>query len=618
MKNFPVERFTREEAWFIEPFFTNLDKNVFAAKYLPSEVLGALASRYSRSVKGVRRLFYDEYIKPIIEPDLPSFASTFAKASVDKKASEGKEGARDRREAEVMKKELIGFVEYLHTHGGWEAVVNSRRARDFFSKWLAAYGDDSIAQMAGAHIFFENVSNIATKFLEDFRIGFAPLEKSTRYVLFDEKVGGKWRYYVDPDLARSSYGLEYKKTMDMLFRRYAQSIEPLSKYLRKIFPQEKDQSDRAYRETIKAKTCDVLRAYLPAATLTNVGFFGVGQALEYVLTKSFASPIAEIRQLAREAQIELNKVIPSLVDRASSPRGKIYQRYVRNTERDLEVLAKKYISSRHSGDPAKPETSESKSEDSGQALRLHSGQLKGSELYRTARMTESGIELVEWDTDAEDKIIASLLYRYSNSTYYDVKDQVSKLTPKQKLAIIKKAVARRGVRQHRLVRAFENTYYKFDIIANFGAYRDLHRHRMLTQERQRFTTELGFDVPHDLLMAKMAKPYIDAVKKVDRLYRRVKKRYPDQAQYLVMMGNRIRWYQWENLRELGWEAELRTGPQGHPDYRLIEHQKVEAVRAVHPSLVQALKFVDFNKYDLARRESEKRIDRKLEAVRRNT
>ena len=314
----PVEKFTKEEAWFIEPFFTNLDKHVFAAKYLPSEVLGALASRYSRTTKGVRRLFYDEYIKPIIEPNLEGAS----KGSI--------------KEAEKMKTELIAFVNFLHVHGGWEAVVNSRRARDFFTKWLAAYGDDSIAQMAGAHIFFEGVSNVATKIFEDFRIGIAPLEKSTRYVLFDQKVGGRYLYFLEPDLARSNYGNEYKKLMDMLFRRYSQSIDPLMSYLKKIYKQEPDQSDRAYIETMKAKTCDVLRAYLPAATLTNVGFFGVGQAFDYVITKCLASPLAEIRDLAKAAQTELNKVIPSLVDRASSPRGKIYQRFVKNTENDLE------------------------------------------------------------------------------------------------------------------------------------------------------------------------------------------------------------------------------------------------------------------------------------------
>src|SRR3990172_6546536 len=218
--NKTFEKFTKEEAWFIEPFFTNLDKNVFAAKYLPSEVLGALASRYSRSTKGVRRLFFDEYIKPILEPDLEGV------------------GIGEAREAEAMRKELISFVDYLHTHGGWEVVVNSKRARDFFKKWLAAYGDDSIAQMAGAHIFFENVSNVATKVLEDFRIGFAPLEKSTRYVLFDQKVGGRYLYFLEPDIAKSKFGKEYAGLMNMLFRRYVESIEPLSKYLRKLFSQE--------------------------------------------------------------------------------------------------------------------------------------------------------------------------------------------------------------------------------------------------------------------------------------------------------------------------------------------------------------------------------------------
>src|SRR3990167_9175513 len=255
------EKFTKEEAHFISPFFTNLDQNVFAAKYLPSEVLGALASRYSRSTKGVRRLFFDEYIKPILEPNLSQV------------------GVGEAREARRMKTELVTFVDYLHQHGGWEKVVNSRRARTFFEKWLAAYGDDSIAQMAGAHIFFENISNVATKILEDFRIGFAPLEKSTRYVLFDQKVEGRYLYFPEPDLLRSKFKADYIKNLNLLFRRYAESIEPLTTYLKKLFPQEKDQSDRAYQETIKAKACDVLRAYLPAATLTNVGFFGVGQSL---------------------------------------------------------------------------------------------------------------------------------------------------------------------------------------------------------------------------------------------------------------------------------------------------------------------------------------------------
>ena len=553
------EKFTKVEAYYISPFFTNLDQNVFAAKYLPSEVLGALTSRYSRSTKGVRRLFYDEYIKPILKPDL---------VGADKQST---------REAERMKKELTSFVEYLHIHGGWETVVNSRRAREFFKKWLAAYGDDSIAQMAGAHIFFENISIVATKVLEDFRIGLAPLEKSTRYVLFDQKIAGRWPYFLEPDLINSKYRQEYIRTMNMLFTRYADSIEPLSRYLKKLFVQEADQTDRAYRETLKAKTCDVLRVYLPAATLTNVGFFGVGQSLEYLLTKCFAHPLAEIRTLAKAAQIELNKIIPSLVDRASSPRGKIYQRYVAVTEKTLEKITNRVVVS-----------------------------------DRRLRITGPSAELVEYDEDAEDRIISSLLYKYANLSYRVIKDQVGKLTDKQKASIIKTVIAKRKVRQHRLVRAFENTYYKLDIVANLGIYRDLHRHRMLTQERQRFTTELGFDVPEDLVRAKLDKPYKDAAMQVDKLYKKLSKQYPDAAQYVVMLGNRIRWYQWENLRELGWEAELRTSPQGHPDYRKIEHLKVEAVKAVHPALAAALKFVDWNEYDLARRESEKRIDRKLE------
>jgi len=556
MNNLFAEKFTKEEARFIEPFFTNLDRNVFAAKYLPSEVLGALASRYSRSTKGVRRLFYDEYIKPILEPNL-----------------EG-EDRKSIKEAELMKTELVSFVDYLHNHGGWETVVNSKRARDFFARWLAAYGDDSIAQMAGAHLFLENISQVATKYLEDFRIGLAPLEKSTRYVAFNQKVDGKYLYWVDPDIAKSEFGGEYLRNMNMLFGRYSSSMEILLKYFPKKYKQEKDQTDRAYRETIKAKACDVLRAYLPLAVLTNVGFFGVGQAFEYFITKGLASPIWEIRDLAVQAQRELLKVIPSMVERPTSKRGKIYQKYVKNTERDLEKLSARYLK---------------------------------SELVETG----SCVDLVDFDQDAEDRIVASLLYKYSTVGYGQIKETVRGLTPKERVAIIKKVVSRRGVRQHRLVRAFENTYYKFDIVANVGAYRDLHRHRMLTQERQRFTTELGFDVPPELVGAKMDREYVDAAVKIGEFYKKISAKFPDAAQYVVLNGHRVRWYQWENLRELAWEAELRTGPQGHPDYRRVEHLKVEAVKQVHPSLMAALKFVDFKDYEFARRESEKKIDRKL-------
>lgn len=381
------EKFTKEEARFISPFFTNLDKNIFAAKYLPSEVLGALASRYSRSTKGVRRLFFDEYINPILEPNLEG---------ADKQSV---------REAENMKRELVSFVDYLEEHGGWEAVVNSDRARAFFNRWLAAYGDDSIAQMAGAHLFCENISIVATKYLEDFRIGFAPLEKSTRYVRFDVKQNGKWSYYIDPNLAKSTFGKDYIKLMNMLFRRYSSSIEPLLKYLKRKYPQEKDQSDRAYSETMNAKAYDVLRSYLPAATLTNVGFFGVGQAFEYVITKCLASPLSELREIAKQAQRELIQVIPSMVVRATSPRGKKYQRFVLETEKAMEKMAVKFG---------------------------FSGQGIGVSV---------GVELVEWDLDAEEKIIASLFYKYSTLPFSEVKKKVELMSAKQRLKVVETAIS---------------------------------------------------------------------------------------------------------------------------------------------------------------------------------
>ena len=261
--------FTADEQRALAPFFTNLDRSVFGLK-LPQEVAGALFSRYSRSTKSLRRTFFDEFLG---DPEL---------------------GLKD----------LLG----AQTSASDDSAA-LKKARAFYDRVLVGYGDDSVAQLGGAHIACENISNVAAKLLEDARIGIAPLEKSTRYVRFDQKDATGIICFIANRRSWRHATASYLEVMNLLFDTYSRQMEPMLQHVAGSLPIEQvevrdptsgkalsyEQAKRdeklsrwaetAYRATVRAQACDVLRSYLPAATLTNVGMFGVGQAFEYLLSK---------------------------------------------------------------------------------------------------------------------------------------------------------------------------------------------------------------------------------------------------------------------------------------------------------------------------------------------
>ena len=279
-----TQEFTTAERESLALFFTNLDRNVFGLK-LPQEVAGALFSRYSRSTKSLRRTFLDEFLG----------------------------------DPELALKDLLG----AQTSASDDSAA-LKKARAFYDRVLVGYGDDSVAQLGGAHIACENISNVAAKLLEDARIGIAPLEKSTRYVRFDQKdANGDYLFYREPKIMASRHRDEYLRVMNLLFDTYSRQMEPMLENIAQSLPIEQlevrdpttgkglsyDEAKRderlkrwaetAYRATVRAHACDVLRSYLPAATLTNVGIFGVGQAFEYLLSKMYSHELSEAKELAR-------------------------------------------------------------------------------------------------------------------------------------------------------------------------------------------------------------------------------------------------------------------------------------------------------------------------------
>ena len=549
------EKYTAGEEKSLAPFFTNLTEPVFGLK-LPQEIAGALFSRYSRSAKSLRRTFLEEFLG---DPELAI-----------RELLGGQSAAQDQSEA-------------------------LKKARAFYDRVLVGYGDDSVAQLGGAHLACEGISNVAVKLLEDARIGIAPLEKSTRYVRFDQKdENGSYLFYREPKIMGSRHRAAYLETMDLLFESYSRQLDPMIEFVKRSLPidqveirhpqsgeplsyreAQKDErlskwAEGAYRSTVRAQACDVLRGYLPAATLTNAGFFGVGQAFEYLLTKLYSHELTEARNLAGAIHRELNQLIPSFVKRAKR------SDYLAESQRAGHSLADALVAE----PPAAP---------------------------------RDAVTLVDYDRDAEEKIIAAILYPHTRHSLEQIRKLAGKMDPSRRRKLLGEYLGKRRHRRDKPGRAFEQVYYTFDILANLGLYRDLHRHRILTQERQEFTTAHGYDTPPEIESAGFKAEYDRCMDKAAELYENIHRDLPLEAQYVVPFAYKIRWYMKMNLREAVFIGELRTMPQGHPDYRLIVQEMWRKIIEVHPTLAEYAKFIDWGSYRLGRLQSEMRTEYKKSA-----
>ncbi len=551
-----IAEFTADEQRALAPFFTNLDRSVFGLK-LPQEVAGALFSRYSRSTKSLRRTFFDEFLG---DPKL---------------------GLKDLLGAQTSASDNSAAL---------------KKARAFYDRVLVGYGDDSVAQLGGAHIACENISNVAANLLEDARIGIAPLEKSTRYVRFDQKdSGGNYLYYREPKIMASRHRDAYLDVMNLLFDTYSRQMEPMLEFVAKSLPidqlevrdptsgkalsYEEAKSDEklkrwaetAYRATVRAHACDVLRSYLPATTLTNVGLFGVGQAFEYLLSKLLSHELSEAKELAAAMHGELNQLIPSFVKRAQA------NDYLSGILATAQSLAQETLND------------------------------------FPVNLSEP-VVLVDYDRHAEEKVIAGLLYPHARQPLQQLREIALRMEANERRKILQEHSSKRRHRRDKPGRAFENVYYTFDVLGNLGLYRDLHRHRILTQERQAFTTVHGYEIPREIEEAGFKREFDACMSAAAKLYEDIYRDLPGEAQYVVPFAYKIRWYMKMNLREAVHLCELRTMPQGHPDYRFIAQEIWRKIQEVHPTLAEVGRFVDRKSYRLGRLQSEMRSEFKKSSL----
>ena len=523
------EEFTPAETVVLERFFTNTTEPVFALVNLPEVVKGALFARYSRTTRSLRRLFLDEFYSA---PEL-SIAHLAA-------ALPGSEAVR------------LG------------------RAEGLYEKVFTEYGDDSVAQLGSAHLACEQASNVLTKVLERGRLA-SYLEQSTRYLRFDRPLGGRYRYFVPPEVAASPLAAAYGETLDGLFTTYSRLVDLLEAHYRRRFPPAEGDADPAYRSSLQARACDDLRGLLPAATISHLGIHASGQAYEALLLRMRAHPLAEARDYAGRMLTELRKVIPAFLRRVDRPdRGGAWSRYLADTARAMEGLAARL--------PASPEP-------------------------------RPEVTLVDWDPDAEAKVAAAALYPHTDLPDDQLLGYVRRLPPAEVAALIAAYAGERTNRRHKPGRGMERAGYRFDLLCDYGIFRDLQRHRILTLDWQRLATGHGFVIPEGVAGAGAEADWRRAMESAGALHARIAESLgADAAQYAVPLAYRIRFYVQMNAREAFHLLELRTQAGGHPGYRRVcaEMHRLIRDQAGHRAIADAMCFVDSGEHGLERLESERR------------
>ncbi|MGE0445778.1 MAG: FAD-dependent thymidylate synthase [Vicinamibacterales bacterium] len=528
------EPFTPEEQKVLSRYFTNTDRPVFALVNLPEVVKAALFARYSRSSKSLRRLFLDEFY-------------------------------------------VAGDSAWLTDQGtaAADSGVNAEKAGRLFDRVFSEYGDDSVAQLGGVHLACEQVSNIFTKLLERGRLA-AYLEQSTRYIYYDQKRGGRYQYFIPPEVSDAGLEREYGEQMDGLFALYGEVVRTTQEALTAKYPRPEEESERVWAAAIKAQACDLARPLLPGATLSNVGIYANGQALEQLVLRLQASPVAEARDYGQMMLEELRKVIPSFLRRVDVPdKGGATSHYLRSLDGALGAKAQP-----RRGNPAPSGPS---------------------------------VTLVEWDRDGELRAAAASLYPHDSRSMTELVEHVRSLPEEERAAILRAAIGDRTNRRQKPGRGFEVPYYLFEVVADYGAFRDLQRHRLLTIEWQDVGVDLGCYTPEEIVAAGFGERWAQAMRQAAAHHQALSERCGVKvAQYAVPFAYNIRFYWKLNARAAYHQIALRPGAGGHPSYRPVCQPMHRLIRdqAGHRVIADGMTFVDHEPSTLGRLEGERRAEKK--------
>ena len=423
--------------------------------------------------------------------------------------------------------------------GGFDYTEAKEKARKFHEKWIIGYGHSSVAEHAVASIAIENVSILATKVIEDNRLA-SYTEKSTRYQVFERN-----SYYKPKKIMKSDLGKLFEKTCNHFFDFYSEITPEMIEFMKKKYPRSKDMTPGFYESITKARACDVVRYVLPAATFTNLSMTANARTIEHAIRKLISHPLDEMREIGQGMKEEVLKIIPTLIKYSD------FNRYMSETNKAMEVLMKNKLN--------------------------------------LDKIEESpSVTLVNYDTKADDKLVTAIMYRYSKYPYDQIKKMVSRMGIKEKEKIVDEFLKRMNEHDWPM-RELEHVYYTFDILVDYGAFRDIQRHRMCTQTNQDLTVDHGFSIPQEVIDIGFKKKFEDCMKIAIKTFNEISKEFPKEAQYAVPLAFKKRTLFTWNLRELNHFIKLRSKKEGHVSYRIIAQQVFDEIEKVHPLFARYIK-----------------------------
>ncbi len=513
--DYPVETFSEAERGLLAPYFTNLDSPVFALVGLPETVKGALFARYSRYGGTLRRLFLDEFAA-----DLPPTGG--------------------------------GAYDAARALGG-----ESARAAKLYERVFLGYGDDSVAQLGGAHVACEWVSNVLTKVLQRPRLG-AYLEQSTRYIAYDAPMpDGRARFYRDPQLGEC-----YERALDELFAIYGRTLAQVRDWVAGAYPPSAGEPPAAHARAVRAKALDLVRGLLPAASLSHMGIFASGQTYEQLIMHLLAHPLPEARHYGELILDTINAVMPSFVSRVTVPdRGGLSIAYLRTRDETARRVAARLGLDRPGA-------------------------------HDVAHAQGPSVTLLHVSGD-EQSLLAALLFAAGAVGEREALAALAALDADARAALLVELVGERPNRRQRPGRGLEALRYRFEIVSDYGAFRDLQRHRMLTVQWQSLTPQLGAAVPEEVVAAGCGDDYRRALELSRAEWQRLHDAGLAQAApYALCLGYRIRYVLDLNARAAMQLIELRSGREGHPSYRAVAQQMHALIATVHPGVAAAMTHLD--------------------------
>lgn len=418
--------------------------------------------------------------------------------------------------------------------------LTADKSKEFHEKWVVGYGHSSVAEHAVLSIAMENVSILATKIIEDNRLA-SFTEKSTRYQIFNRD-----KYYIPENILKDE---EYKKiyieTQNFLFDTYEKLSEKMIEYMTSKIKHEEGIPENQYKAMVKSKACDEIRFLLTPATLTNMGMTINARNLEHAITKMLSHPLTEIQKIGSTLKQIGQEEVPTLLKYANA------NTYISETNKKFNIISQ-FV------------------------------------LQECSNPDETDVSIVEYDKDAEEKLITALLYKYSTLSYTQIKEQVKNMSFEHKIKIINEALNQRGQHDQPL-RELEHIYYTFDILVDYGAFRDIQRHRMVTQTNQKLTSDLGFMTPPLIIEAGFEKEFNECIEKAKISYNKFTEKYPNEAEYLLPFAFKKRVLMTWNLRELYHFISLRSGKMGHYSYRKIAQNCYKELEKIHPLLAKYIR-----------------------------